>query len=156
GQANRFCIKNTGSYPAAFTAAAVSQPTGVNADTMTPAQFTVEVSYKPEANGGHRTGVSRDAKNLATSHADLAAVYLQVRPDDSVGIAFTDVSGYAHSAFSPPGWLYGFNFGSNPEGNGAPWYHLAATSDGKTLKMYVDNILVATTSLTASGSPNTA
>lgn len=156
GQGNRFCIKNTGSYPAAFTAAAVSQPTGINADTMTPAQFTVEVSYKPEANGGYRTVISRDAKNVATSNADLAALYLQVRPDDSVGIAFTDVSGYAHSAFSPPGWLYGFNFGSNPEGTGAPWYQLAATSDGKTLKMYVDNVLVATTSLAASGSPNTA
>ena len=156
GIVNRFSIKNTGGSPASFTSAAASLPTGINADTMTPAQFTVELCYKPEANGGFRTVLSRDARNVATSNAELAALYLQVRPDDSVGIAFTDVSGRAHSAYSPPGWLYGFNFGSNPEGTGVPWYHLAGVSDGATLKLYVDKVLVATTNLTASGSPNTA
>ena len=151
---NRFSVKNTGAYPALFTSAAGSPPTGINVQTMTPAQFTVEASYKPEASGGHRTVVGRDAQNVASANGSLAALYLQVRPDDSVGIAFTDVSGYTHSAYSPPGWLYGFNFGSNPEGLGAPWYHLAAVSDGSTLKMYVNNVLVASTSMTASGSPN--
>jgi hypothetical protein len=154
GNTNRFSVKNTGSYPAMFTSAAGSSPSGINAQTMTPLQFTVEVSYKPEANGSYRTIVGRDARNVATANVELAALYLQVRPDDSVGIAFTDVSGYSHSAYSPPGWLYGFNFGANPEGTGAPWYNLAAVSDGSTLKMYVNNVLVASTDLTASGSPN--
>lgn len=156
GASNLFSVKNTGANPALFTSAPGSSPSGINAQTITPAQFTIEVSYKPEANGGYRTVVGRDARNVATANPDLAALYLQVRPDDSVGIAFVDVAGFAHEAFSPPGWLYGFNFNSNPEGTGAPWYHLAAVSDGSTLKMYVNNLVVATTDLTLSGSPNRA
>lgn len=156
GVANNFSVKNTGAYPALFSSAPGSVPSGINAQTITPAQFTIEVSYKPEANGGYRTVVGRDARNVATANADLAALYLQVRPDDSVGVAFVDVAGFAHEAYSPPGWIYGFNFGSNPEGTGAPWYHLAAVSDGRTLKMYVNNLVVATTDMTLSGSPNRA
>jgi hypothetical protein len=156
GSSNRFSAKNTGSYPALFTSSAASSPSGINAQTITPAQFTVEACYKPEANGGYRTVIGRDARNVATANSDLAALYLQVRPDDSVGITFIDVSGYTHSAYSPPGWLYGFNFGSNPEGTGAPWYNLAAVSDNSTLKMYVNNVLVASTNMTTSGSPNRA
>jgi hypothetical protein len=156
GATNRFSVKNTGSYPAMFTSAAGSAPTGINAQTMMPVQFTVEASYKPEASGSYRTVVGRDAQNVATGNGSLAALYLQVRPDDSVGIAFTDVAGYSHWAYSPPGWIYGFNFGTNPEGVGAPWYHLVGVSDGSTLKLYVNNELVASTDLTASGSPNRA
>jgi hypothetical protein len=156
GTTNKFSVKNTGAYPAMFTSPTGGLPSGLNAATITPAQFTVEAFYKPEANGGYRTVVGRDARNVATSNGELAAFYLQVRPDDSVGVAFTDVSGYVHAAFSPPGWIYGFNFGSNPEGTDAPWYQLAAVSDGSTLKMYVNNALVASTDMTASGSPNRA
>jgi len=158
GNNNSFSIKNTGAYPAMFTQAGASLPTGINADTMTPAQFTVEASYKPEANGGYRTIVGRDARNVASGNGDLAALYLQIRPDDSVGVTFTDVSGYTHSAYSPPGWIYGFNWGSDPEGTNAlvKWYNLAAVSDGDTLKFHVNNQLVAWTDLTASGSPNRA
>lgn len=156
GDTNRFSVKNTGAYPAMFTSPTSSSPTGLNARTITPAQFTIEASYKPEANGGYRTVVGRDARNVSTDNGDLAALYLQVRPDDSVGIAFTDVSGYTHQAYSPPGWLYGFNFGANPEGTGAPWYHLTAVSDGSSLKMYVNNVLVASNNIALSGSPNRA
>ena len=123
---NMFSVKNTGANPAFFTSATGSPPTGVNIQTMTPTQFTIEVSYKPEASASHRTIVGRDARNVTTGDGNLAALYLQARPDDSVGIQFTDVSGYKHEAFSPPGWIYGFNFGSNPEGVGVPWYNLAA------------------------------
>ena len=156
GAPNHFSVKNTGAYPAMFTSAADSSPTGINAQTITPAQFTIEASYKPEASASYRTIVCRDARYVATANGDLAALYLQVRPDDSVNISFTDVSGFTYSANTPPGWFYGFNFGSNPEGIGAPWYHLAAVSDGSTLKLYVNNLLVASTDMTTSGSPNRA
>ena len=154
GTTNRFSVKNTGSFPALFTAPTSAGITGINLRTIRPLRFTIEASYKPENTGGHRTVVGRDARNVATSDANRAALYLQMRPDDSVGITFSDVSGYTHSAFSPPGAIYGFNFGSNPEGTNAPWYHLAAVSDGATLKMYVNNLLVASADLVASGSPD--
>lgn len=153
GAANRFSAKNTGSYPTMFTSAAGSS-SGINARAITPAQFTVEASYKPEASGGHRTVVGRDARNVSSANADLAAFYLQVRPDDSACVAFTDVAGYTHEAYSPPGLIYGFNFATNPEGTNAPWYNLAAISDGSTLKLYVNNVLVASNNLTLSGSPD--
>lgn len=41
GSPNRFTVKNTGSYPALFTSAAGSSPTGINAQLMTPAKFTI-------------------------------------------------------------------------------------------------------------------
>jgi len=154
GSTNRFSVKNTGPYPAMFTSASGSAPAGINAQTMTPAQFTIEASYKAEASGGFRTVVGRDARNVSSSDANLAALYLQVRPDDSACIAFTDVSGYTHSAYSPPGWIYGFNYRTNPEGTNTPWYNLAAVSDGSTLKLYVNYVLVGTKDMTTSGSPN--
>lgn len=154
GTTNRFSVKNTGAYPAMFTSAAGSLPTGINAQTITPGQFTIEASYKPEASGGYRTVVGRDASGVSSANASLAALYLQIRPDDSAAIVFTDVSGYTHTASSPPGWIYGFNYSTNPEGTNAPWYNLAAVSDGFTLKLYVDFVLVGTTDLVASGSPN--
>lgn len=155
GATNAFSVKNTGAYPAMFTSAA-SAPSGINAQTIKPAQFTIEASYKPEANGGYRTIVGRDGRNVSKTDSQLAALYLQVRPDDSVGILFTDVAGVTHSAFSPPGWIFGFNFSANPEGTNAFWYHLAAVSDGTRLRMYVNNIVVANTDLLASGSTNRA
>ena len=151
---NRFSVKNTGAYPAMFTSGPSGVPTGPDLRMITPAQWTVEVSYKAEANAGYRTVISRDARSVVNANGDLAAFYLQVRPDDSVGVSFADVTGVMHSAFSPPGWVYGFNFGSNPEGVGVGWYNLAAVSDGVTLKMYVNNVLVASTDMTLSGSTN--
>ena len=75
-----------------FTNSAVSLPTGVDLDTMMPSAFTVEASWKFE-NGGFRTVVGRDAQNVATADGALAALYLQARPDNSIGIRFTDAGG---------------------------------------------------------------
>lgn len=121
---------------------------------LTPAQFTVEAFYKHEANGGYRTVVGRDARNVAAGNGDLAAFYLQIRPDDSVGVTFTDVSGYTHSAYSPPGWIYAFNWNTDPEGTNASVGRraLTAVSDGDTLRVHVNNQLVAWTDLTYTNS----
>src|SRR5205085_11282497 len=74
-----------------------------------------------------------------------AALYRQARPDNSIGINFTDVAGNTHEAFSPAGLVHGFNFGTDPNGTTGTWYSLAAVSDGSTLKMYVNGSLVAST-----------
>lgn len=148
GAANNFSVKNTGGLPGMFTDSSVSMPTGVDLETMMPSTFTVEASWKFE-NGGYRTVVGRDAQNVATSNAALSALYLQARPDNSIGVLFVDAAGEVHEAFSPPDYVQGFNFGSDPEGLTADWYHLAAVSDGSTLKMYVNNALVASTPITS-------
>lgn len=144
GAANNLSVRNTGNAPGMFTNASVSNPSGVNIDTMMPSAFTVEASWKME-NGGHRTVVGRDAQNISTSNASEPAVMLQARPDNSVGIRFTDAAGNTHEAYSPAGYISGYNIGTDPDGLNANWYHLAAVSDGTTLKMYVNNALVAST-----------
>ena len=113
GAADNFSVKNTGGGPAMFTTSSASHPTGVDVETMTPAAFTVEVSYKPET-GGYRTVVGRDAENIATGNAATSALYLQARPDNSVGIEFTDIAGNTHDAFSAPGLIQGFDFWQRP------------------------------------------
>ena len=121
---------------------------------MMPSAFTVEASWKPE-NGGYRTVVGRDAQNVATSDGALAALYFQAQPDNSFAIKFTDAAGNFHQAVSPPDLIQGFDFGSDPDGVNGHWYNLAGVSDGTTLKLYVNNALVASTPI-ASADPRLA
>src|SRR5439155_15462371 len=144
GATNNFSVRNTGGGPAMFTTSSVSHPSGVDAETMMPSAFTVEVSWKPE-NGGFRTVVGRDAQNVATTDGALAALYLQALPDNSLAIKFTDAAGNFHQAISPTGLIHGFDFGTDPNGLTGTWYNIAGVSDGTTLSLYVNNSLVAST-----------
>jgi hypothetical protein len=146
GDANNFSVKNTGGGPGMFTDSAVSMPSGVDIETMMPLAFTVEASFKPE-NGGYRTYVGRDSRGVATSNGDLAALYLQVQPDNSMAFKFTDAAGNFHEAISAPGLIHGFDFGSDPDGQTGTWYNVAGTSDGSTLKLYVNGSLEASTDI---------
>ncbi|MEX0610927.1 MAG: LamG domain-containing protein [Pirellulales bacterium] len=142
GAANNFSVKNTGGGPGMFTDSAVSMPTGVNLETMTPTAFTVEAMWKPE-NGGYRTVVGRDAQNVVTSDGALAALYLQAQPDNSMAFKFTDMAGNFHDVISPADLIDGFDFGSDPDGETGNWYSVVGVSDGTTLELYVNNALVA-------------
>lgn len=144
GAVNNFSVKNTGGGPGMFTGSSVSLPSGVDAETMTPLAFTVEASWKPEV-GGYRTVVGRDARNVATSDANLAALYLQAQPDNSLAIKFADLAGNFHQAVTAPNFVQGYNFGNDPEGLQGTWYKIAGVSDGATLKLYVNGVLQAST-----------
>ena len=159
GQENTLSVKNTGGGPAMWCATPAMQ-------TMTPAAFTVEVTTKLE-NGGWKTIVGRDSRGTYTEgespNGDLAALYLQVTPNNGYAIKFCDVSGYWHDATSAGGLHYGYDFGSDPDGNLAPWTSLAAVSDGSTLSLYMlqhgrdaSYILIAQAEISDSGSPDTA
>lgn len=146
GAANFLSIKNTGDVPGLFTNAAISMPAGTALDTWMPMAFTIEASWKPEA-GGYRTLLGRDGRNVATINGDLAALYLQAQPDNSMAIKYADAAGVWHEAISAPGLIQGFNFGNDPDGLNGHWYKIAAVSDGATLKLYVDNALVASSAI---------
>lgn len=179
GAANRFCIQNSGSSPSLSTRStnqsygAGSYPAGIDIETITPAQFTVEAFFKPESTGTYRTIIGRDAVNVSNANSKLAAFYLQIKNNDNDGddkdddervkIQFTDVAGYDHVAESAPYITKGFNFGTDPQGLTGKWYYIAAVSDGSTLSLYLANVsdngplwLLAQTDMTAGGSPNTA
>ena len=160
GAANNLSVKNTGGGPAMWT------DTNDAINSITPAAFTIEASFKLE-NGGFRTILGRDSQGsvLYDGHgqeADLAALYFQAMPDNALAIKYCDVDGYWHEAISATNIFTGFDWGSNPDGIGVPWYSMAAVSDGATLSLYLIEIgvsgwqLIAQTDLTASGSTNTA
>ncbi|HPB94075.1 MAG TPA: PEP-CTERM sorting domain-containing protein [Anaerohalosphaeraceae bacterium] len=160
GQVNQFSVKNTGGYPAMFT----SSEDAIR--YITPSAFTIEATFKLE-NGGYRTIVGRDSYGTNTAgaktEAALAALYFQAIPNNALAIKFCDVSGYWHEAISAENIFTGFDYPTNPDGVGVPWYSMAAVSDGSTLSLYLLEIgseagwqLIAQTDMTASGSPNTA
>jgi hypothetical protein len=156
GAANNFSVKNTGGYPGMFT------QTGAGIQTITPAAFTIEATFKLE-NGGYKTIVGRDSRGSATINGDLAALYFQAVPNNGLAIKFCDVSGYWHEAIAANNSYVGFDWSTNPDGLNTPWYSMAAVSDGAILSLYLRNVtdggiwnLIAQTDMTLSGSPNTA
>lgn len=156
GAANTLCLKNSGSYPGLFT------ETGSTLQTMTPAAWTIEVSFKCEMDGW-RTFVGRDSQGSCLTDAQVSALYLQMTPEEAVAIKFCDVSGVWHQAQSANDLITGFYFGSDPEGTLGHWYNMAAVSDGTLLSLYLMDVgdgetgysLVAQTDMTGS-SANTA
>jgi hypothetical protein len=156
GAANNFSVKNSGGSPAMFTS------TAAPIQTITPSQFTVEATFKLE-NGGYRTIVGRDSYGAFAGDAALSAMYFQAMPDNVLAIKYCDVAGYWHEAISAANVISTFDYPSNNDGVGVPWYSMAATSDGKTLSLYLRDVtdnsawqLLAQTDMTLSGSSNTA
>lgn len=157
GAANNLSVRNTGGGPAMYSVGrdGVSSNPGAILNTAAFAEFTVEASWKPEA-GGFRTLVGRDARDVADQDGALSALYLQGLPEGALAIKFADVDGFWHQAVAPEGTIQGFDFGTDPSGSTGTWYNIAAVSDGETLSLYLDGVVVASTDLTASGSTNTA
>ncbi len=145
GAANALSIKNAGDWPAAMTWSEQTLPTGVNIETMTPAAFTIEASFKADTLGGYRTIVGRDDRYVASINGDLASVYFQVMPENQVAFKFTDVAGFWHELVSDPGAV-----------TTGQWYSMVGLSDGSTMSLYLDNKLLKQLDLTVSGSTNTA
>lgn len=146
---NTLSIKNTGGGPAAFSVDRNNNPGGLALNTTAFPQFTVEASYKPES-GGWRTVVGRDARNVTGTDANLAAFYLQATNDQRFSVKFADVAGNWWAAETAPNFVQGFNFPTDPNGLTGTWYNLVGVSDGQTLKLYVNNVLMATTDISSS------
>ena len=160
GDTNNFSVKNSGGWPAMWT------ETGAGIQTITPAAFTIEATFKLE-NGGYRTIVGRDSQGATTNgdstDGNLAALYFQAMPDNRLAIKFCDVSGYWHEAISETNAFTSFDYPTDPDGLQAPWYSMAAVSDGSNLLLYLTEIgaggwnLIAETDMTVvNPSPDTA
>lgn len=154
---NSFSVSATGDLPGFFI-------DNGPLTTIQPTAWTVEASFKAEGDG-FKTVVGRDAQNITTGGGPAAALYLQQRPGNNFAIAFTDVSGNTHVAETAgtafEGMLNTYSRGTDPLGDTATWYNVAAVSDGSTLSLYMDEVnaglgyqLVSSTDI--SSSPNTA
>jgi len=145
GASNTLSIRNAGGWPAAMTWSEQSLPSGANIETMTPAAFTIEASFKADSLDGYHTIVGRDDRHVANSNGDLASLYFQTMPGNEVAFKFADQDGYWHEVISDPGTV-----------TTDQWYNMVGVSDGSTMSLYLDNNLLGQVDLTLSGSTNTA
>ncbi len=126
GAANRGCLDNT--VPPVedaptrdlYTRSLISHAAPIDIQKVKLQQWTVEASVKAKVlNVGSQTFVGRDGgKN--------AVMAFKINPQDHFEIYFSDVKYHSHKAVTK--WRVRRN----------QWYHLAAVSDGKTLRLYVD------------------
>jgi alpha-N-arabinofuranosidase len=146
-----FGMQATNSNPACGTDSFYNPDSGINggggidAETIEPAQWTVECVFKATADT-NRTMVGRDGYGVRTSDARTAPLYLAERSSQRINCEFVDVTGDYHNATSANGTLVAGN-----------WYHVAAVSNGTTLTLYLkdsaastDYNVVATANLSAS------
>ena len=110
---------------------------------ITPAEWTIEASVRPKWQcQGPQTFVCRDGKL-----GEQPWLSFQINNLDQFAIRFVDVERRLHEAVA-----------SKLKLKTNHWYHLAAISDGRTLKLYVDCLdgrgyqLQASTELPKTGS----
>ena len=157
--ANRGCLNNTVPFGAGVTTRDVatrsqfSHASPLDIQKVTPAQWTIEASVKPLHLGrGCQTFVGRDGNphyNVGKGKLERVPPRLafQVTAEDRFAIRFHDVDNRAHEAVAAELALQENH-----------WYHAAASSDGRVLRLYVDALdgqgyqLQAMTALPADGS----
>jgi hypothetical protein len=113
-----------------FTRSGWSRPSPVDLQTITPAKWTVEASVKAaKLRADDQTFLVRDGADVCATDPKLAPFALYITAQKLFGIRFCDVDGRDHAATCAAATV---------EEN--HWYHVAATSDGEKLKLYVDSL----------------
>ena len=113
------------SYPAAGTDSEYNPYiTGIDVELITPRAWTVEARFRPAAVSGNQTIVGRDGAYAGT-WGNYAALYLSTRGSD-LAIEYVDAAGNHHNLQVAAGVAVG------------AWYQVAATSDGETLRLWLD------------------
>jgi hypothetical protein len=112
-----------------------SHPSGIDIETISPAAFTIEASFKPTYNvaNGFHTIVGRDGRDVVTGAGAMAPLYFSTRPNGVVAIQFADRAGYRFDAVS-----------ANNAVTTGKWYHMAGVSDGSTLSLYLNDVAAGT------------
>lgn len=144
GTANTLSVQNANSYPA-------MSAIGTALTTWSPAQWTMEAVIRPDsATSGFQTFIGRDSQGAYAGNTALSTLYFAVRPAGSLAIQFTDAAGN--------------NWNLESAGSAvasAKWQAVAATSDGRTLALYLKNVtdgaanytLLGTLDISASANP---
>ncbi|MBN2842984.1 MAG: immunoglobulin domain-containing protein [Sedimentisphaerales bacterium] len=133
-EANLMCVQNSGANPGMYTGS-------VDLRSWSPAQFTVEVTFKARQ-GDHRTFVGRDSYAAAPNNTGLSVLYVKVNPDESLGFTFVDVNGISHGCTSAPGIIKDYASAGDiatqfASSDSVPWYSMVARSDGDTMAIFL-------------------
>jgi len=111
-----------------FTMSDWSRPSPVDLRMITPAAWTIEASVKPvKLRGGAQVFLVRDGISVSFTDPALPPLAFEITPQNRFQILFCDIDQRAHVATADS-----FDIEENH------WFHLAATSDGKNLKLYID------------------
>ncbi|MGE9267465.1 MAG: LamG-like jellyroll fold domain-containing protein [Verrucomicrobiales bacterium] len=134
---NGTSIQNTGGSPAAWNESLAA---------WNPSTFTFEAFIKPEETDGFRTIIGRDSQGGSSGDANLAAMYFQITNTDVLAFKFLDNDGNWHEALGDFDPIAGWDFATGSPDD-IDWIHIAATSDGSNLNLYINHQQVAFASL---------
>jgi hypothetical protein len=130
-----FSMTAGNSFPAAGTDSTYNPHlTGIDAEKITPTNWTVEVIFKSSNLTDNRTMVGRDGR----IGGGAAALYFSTRGSD-LAIEYRDVEGAAHNLQVAAGLAAG------------TWYTAVATSDGTNLRLYLNGAQIGSLDLTTTG-----
>jgi hypothetical protein len=129
-----YSIVAAGSFPAAYTWSAQSQPPLANLESLVLSNFTVEALFTATGSG-FRTVLGRDARNASVTSPSSASLYFGLNPTDQPTIEFTDMNGQSVRLTSPTAIV----------DNNTIWYHLAGVFNGTNLSLYRNGTLIAST-----------
>ncbi len=134
GAANTRSVQNANSFPALSAI-------GTALSAWRPARWTIEAAIRPDdATNGYQTIVGRDSQGAYSTNTSLSALYFSVRPTGNLALQFTDSSGRNWNLESAANAV-----------TDAQWHAVAATSDGKTLSLYLKNLTGGATAYTLLG-----
>ncbi len=138
-QQGDFGMTADNSFPAANTDSTYNPGlSGVDVEAIIPTSWTIEVLFKSTDLSGNRTLVGRDGRDVGGVTSSAAALYFSTRGTD-LAIQYTDVEGALHNLQVAAGLQQGV------------WYRAAATSDGSTLRLYLNGIQIGSLDLTTTG-----
>ncbi len=136
GIGNRGCLETTvipgrSVWPDLYTKSRFSHAAPLDIQSIAPGQWTIEVSVKAKSlRRGMQTFVGRDGYDPYSSQQAVwtpPRLAFQVTEANRFAIRFADCENRIHQAVAEQLSI-----------EAAHWYHLAATSDGRTLRLYVD------------------
>jgi hypothetical protein len=111
-----------------FTRSDWSHPSPVDLQAITPTKWTIEASVRPaKLRGENQTFVVRDGTHACAADPKLPPFAMFISPQRHFAARFCDVDQRIHLATC---------LDLTVEEN--RWYHVAASSDGEQLKLYVD------------------
>lgn len=135
GRSNSLSVQNANSYPALSSV-------GTGLSKWSPTAWTIEAAIRPDnATNGFQNIVGRDSRGAYAGDPALAALYFNVLPNGGLRIMFTDAAGNNWSLESAANVV-----------QSAKWHAVAATSDGKTLSLYLKNLTNGDAAYTLLGS----
>ena len=132
GEPNRGCLDNSEPPPHVsrdfYTHSAFSHAAPLDLQAIVPRQWTIEASIRPaRLQCGGQTFIGRDGNEPGAAVIVPTRLAFQINSKGHFAIWFIDQHERKHQAVA-----------DDLELQVGHWYHLAATSDGASLKLYVD------------------